>query len=127
MTLDIGDDINHLHRRSDNPFSFIDQLGGSCTLFAFQEFPVVSHDDVQSTNEVNLVNSIFNANLIEALYDLLLKVYGVAHIVYILIITHCFVESLNFDEKQSQIRQLIHLPFIVFNGIQNVERNQLTD
>lgn len=75
---------------------------------------------------MNLVNLVFDANLVQSLYELLLEADNLPHIIQVALPTN-LVHSHDLDIQQCQILQLVHLPLIILDCIQDVERYELAN
>jgi len=81
---------------------------------------------------VNLVDLVLDADLVESLNDALLEADGITHVeVAARLVTrriaHCLVEAHDLYIKKGQVRQLVNLPLIVLDGVQDMERDELAD
>lgn len=114
-----------MHGRPYDPLSLFNKSRQSSRLALSLQLAIITHYQVHVAHQVNLVDLVFHANLIQALNQFLLKVYGLPH--FILAHAHSLVEPHDLYIEQCQIRKLVHLPLVLLDGIEDVEWNQLTD
>lgn len=80
LGLDVVNHLDHLHRSLDDPLGLVNECCRSGTLLVLEQLAVVAHYQVEVANQVNLVDLVLNAHLIQSLNDALFETHGITHV-----------------------------------------------
>ena len=81
LALDIINDVYHLHGSPDNPLGLFDESSQPAILFLPLLLAIVAHNEVHVADQVDLVDLVLDADLVQPLNELLLEIDGLAHLV----------------------------------------------